>query len=644
MVPTGVGPGALRRRLTGVRGVADLQGGELVVARYRLDARAPSDLVGVDAWEATDQILDRPVRLSIITSPDAALTLDAARRAALVSDEHITRVIDVLHDATRSIVVTEPYVGSTLADLVEAQPLTPHAARAVVGAAATALEAARRRGVHHGALRPSAVRVHQGRVKVTGLGIDGDLVHGETRLDGDAASRADTVALVALLHYALTGDLPRVAHDVDALDPAVPQPARLQTPGVALVPPRDVDQTIPRDLDTLCSVTLGAHEDGPATPGQLVSELAPWDAEHVPVTGEVPVAVQPLEPPATREVTRQSVRTLAAGGASRGASLPGTPPPAGPVRRASTGRIPRVPHPAPAAGLTLGAAVTAASTPATAAAGPTASEVPATVPVYLGKVSAPTPEVPAAMHSVPSTTPPAPAGTPTSDARPQDDGARPSTTKRGRRLRLNPTPYVLVLMLALVVGAGFVAKNTLFAGFEPAVVEVSAEATEAPPADEGAAPADPAEDPAAPEPAAPAVPVISGAQVVTNPGDEDYNQNAGLAIDGDIATAWYSLEYKTSGFGGLNRLLAYAITLEQPATVSTVYLSTQNTGGNIEIRATDAANPTAGEVLASGPLNGETTMTLSRPVETQNLVILFTDLPTATDGKFRAHVYEINLS
>lgn len=620
--------------------MADLQGGELVVARYRLDARAQSDLVGIEAWDATDQILDRPVRLSIITSPDAALTLDAARRAALVSDEHVTRVIDVLHDASRSIVVTEPYVGSTLADLVEAQPLTPHAARAVIGAAATALEAARRRGVHHGALRPSAVRVHQGRVRVTGLGIDGDLLHGDTRLDGDAASRADTVALVALLHYALTGDLPRAAHDVEALDPGVVGPERLQAPGAPLVPPRDVDQSIPRDLDTLCSVTLGEHEDGPATPGQLVSELAPWDVEHVPVTGEVPVAIQPIEPPATREVTRQSVRTLAAGGTSRGASRPGTPPPAGPVRRPSTGRIPRV-APAAAAGaasLTLKPAAPA-STTTTAAAAPTAPVEP------IPPQAAAAPAAPVALHSEPGPSGRGPGGTDTAIARPEDDGARPPTTKRGRRLRLNPTPYVLALMLVLVVGAGLYAKNTLFAGFEPAVVEASQTPTDEAPADADPAAEAPAEEAPAEEPPAPALPVISGGQVVTNPGEEDYNENAGLAIDDDVTTAWYSLEYKTSNFGGLDRLLAYAITLEQPATVSTVFLSTQNTGGNVEIRATDAANPRGGEVLASGPLDGETTMTLSAPVETQNLVILFTDLPTATsDGKFRAHVYDISLS
>ena len=641
--------------------MADLQGGELVVARYRLDARAPSDLVGIEAWDATDQILDRPVRLSIITSPDAPLTLDAARRAALVSDEHVTRVIDVLHDATRSIVVTEPYVGSTLADLVEAQPLSPHAARAVVGAAATALEAARRRGVHHGALRPSAIRVHQGRVRVTGLGIDGDLVHGAARLDGDAASRADTVALVALLHYALTGDLPRVAHDVEALDPAVAGPARLQAPGAPLVPPRDVDQAVPRDLDTLCSVTLGDHDDGPVTPGQLVSELAPWDSEHVPVTGEVPVAVQPIEPPATREVTRQSVRTLAAGGASRGAARPGTPPPAGPVRRPSTGRIPRVAPAATAAGattLSLGPAAAPAATAGTAGAagttGPTtttwepvapAAAPTATKPLSTQPVTTQPAAAPAAMLSEPGPPGRGPGGPGTTTARPADDGARPQTTKSGRRLRLNPTPYVLALMLVLVVGAGLVAKNTLFSGFEPAVVEASQTPTDEAPADADPAAEPPAEEAPAEAPPAPTLPVISGGQVVTNPGDEDYNENAGLAIDDDVTTAWYSLEYKTSNFGGFDRLLAYAITLEQPATVSTVYLSTQNTGGNVEIRATDAANPRGGEVLASGPLNGETTMTLSAPVETQNLVILFTDLPTATsDGKFRAHIYDISLS
>jgi hypothetical protein len=199
-------------------------------------------------------------------------------------------------------------------------------------------------------------------------------------------------------------------------------------------------------------------------------------------------------------------------------------------------------------------------------------------------------------------------------------------------------------MLVLVFGAGVLAKNTLFAGFDPVTLEPTAAATTAPPADDASDAADPTEEPAEEEPAPAALPVIASGEVLTNPGEQDYNENAGLALDDDSATAWYSLEYKTAAFGGFDRLLAYAVTLEQPATVSTVYLSTQNTGGNVEIRLTDSSDPRGGELLASGPLDGETPFTLSRPVETQSLVILFTELPTAADGKFRAHVYDISLS
>ena len=40
--------------------------GTLVVARYRLEDQIASDLEGVRAWEAVDQILDRAVRVSLI--------------------------------------------------------------------------------------------------------------------------------------------------------------------------------------------------------------------------------------------------------------------------------------------------------------------------------------------------------------------------------------------------------------------------------------------------------------------------------------------------------------------------------------------------------------------------------------------------
>ncbi|MEK8226769.1 hypothetical protein NKG05_12785 [Oerskovia sp. M15] len=76
-------------------------------------------------------------------------------------------------------------------------------ARVIVGEAAAALEVARRRGVHHLALRPEAVRVDGNKVLVTGLGLDAG-ISGQDQHDAAETSRIDTVGLAALLYYAMT--------------------------------------------------------------------------------------------------------------------------------------------------------------------------------------------------------------------------------------------------------------------------------------------------------------------------------------------------------------------------------------------------------------------------------------------------------
>jgi len=96
--------------------------GTVVVDRYRLDAPAESDLADATVWEARDTILDRPVRVTLLSGPHAAGALDAARRAALVSDPRISRILDVgttaLGGGQAAYVITEPYAGSTLAEIV----------------------------------------------------------------------------------------------------------------------------------------------------------------------------------------------------------------------------------------------------------------------------------------------------------------------------------------------------------------------------------------------------------------------------------------------------------------------------------------------------------------------------------------------
>lgn len=625
--------------------------GLLVVARYRLEEPLAADLLGVQPWAAIDQILDRPVRVSVIEGTDTAMTLDAARRAALISDPHLTRVLDVLHDAGRDFVVTEPYTGLTLADLVEDGPLDAKAARAIIGSAAKALESARRRGVHHGALRPSAILVHDGVVRVTGLGIDGTVPHSRTPLTGDEASREDALALVGLLHYALTGVLPQAAYPAVSLDPEVPVPSYLAADD-ALAPPREVVPGVPNDLDTLCVVTLGPYDDGPHTPGELVNELAPWDEEDIPVSSAEPVdEAPPSIPPASTGVNRQSVRAFGSAAApSAGSTMPGTPPPAGPVRRQSTGRIPRVSSGVAASGVAaagagmVGAATSAgastspaAGAPASGGAGAASGTATASGAAPAATTVLPAASAPRAPH------PSASAGSAAPRLPLSEPGAPMSTKERAKRFHFNPTPVVLSLMLVLVVVGGIVAKNTLFSGYVPAIVQpegrpgASNEALETPQADDPAAPA---------APPVQASPVITGAEQITTPGNtpDDHPELAQLAVDGDAVTAWYSLTYKTPNFGGFNRGAGLLVTLEKPAPISRLFLSTNNTGGNVEIRATTASDPTGGTLLASGPLQTETTFTIDPAVETSTIVVWFTELPQVSSGENRAHIYEIAVS
>ncbi len=356
--------------------------------RYRVLEQGTSDVPGVTVWNATDQILDRPVRAVVLAKGDVSSALDGARRAALVSDPRLARVLDVgMHDGY-GYVVTEDVSGPTLADLVARGPLTPDQARAVIGEAAAALEVARRRGLHHLALRPRALRVvGPGRVLLTGLGIDATVM-GAAGGDARATSRRDSVDLVRLLYTALTGRWP--ASSSDAIAPGLPSaPAAAGLP----VPPAELVPGVPNDLDTLCTVTLGPNDDGPHTPGDLVRELEPWGAIRTEGAPVVPQADEPdaatavireptpeddLQDTAPIRVQRQSVRDVFdEQTTSPSVNRPGTPPPAAPLRTSAFGATAVAPPvgsvptrmPARQAGLAAGAAAVGAGAGAGGGAG-----------------------------------------------------------------------------------------------------------------------------------------------------------------------------------------------------------------------------------------------------------------------------------
>lgn len=254
--------------------------GTVLAGRYRLEQRyAMSSTVSL--WRGTDTTLDRPVAVRIVSPEVATETLDAARRAALVDDPRLVRLLDVARtpqspdDHSVTYIVSEWVEGRSLADLLTDGPLPADHVRMLVGEAAQALSTASRAGLHHLVLGPTSLLITQeGTVKVQGLAVDAAAT-GQAAQTGAEADRVDTRRLVALLYAGLTGRWP-LPDRVSGLDPA-------PMVGDLPVPPADMVSGVPNDLDTLCSVTFGPHEDGPGAPAELARQLRPWNTPGMTV-------------------------------------------------------------------------------------------------------------------------------------------------------------------------------------------------------------------------------------------------------------------------------------------------------------------------------------------------------------------------
>ena len=88
----------------------------------------------------------------------------------------------------------------------------------------------------------------------------------------------------------------------------------------------------------------------------------------------------------------------------------------------------------------------------------------------------------------------------------------------------------------------------------------------------------------------------------------------------------HAVQSGDNGFG-------WVINLAQKSTVTRLEIGTQNTGGLLEVRATTADAPTSGPVLASVPFAEKMTVKLSKPTETNSIVLWFPQIPESTTGR-----------
>lgn len=279
--------------------------GSLLGGRYRVQRRVAQHS-RYERWVAADQTLDREVVLLCFDAdgPFASPALDAARRAAGVEEPRLVRVLDVGRDDATAFVVEESLNGGrSVTSVLSNGGLPAEEARRIVGEAATALERARARGLHHGVLTPRAVfRLADGSVKVRGLATEAALVEADD-ISPDRASRGDTVALVALTYALLTSRWPLPGPDSGL------EAAPRVVGGVAA--PSEIAAGVPADLDVVVRRTLSEHH-GPQTPGELVEQIGPWSPTPVGGGFEVPAFRRPPGNP-----TERIDRDRATGGVGR---------------------------------------------------------------------------------------------------------------------------------------------------------------------------------------------------------------------------------------------------------------------------------------------------------------------------------------
>ncbi len=603
--------------------------GSVLAGRYTVGALVRQS-AGAQRWTAREPVLGRSVSLLILPSGDsrAAAVLDAARMAAGLDIPGCVRILDIGQEGPAAWVVEEALADAkSVVDLVRNGGLPGDEVRRIVGEAATSLDAAAARGLHHLRITPEEVfRTPEGDIKVRGLATEAAL-HGAEE-DSVSADRTDAVCLVALTYAALTGLWP-----LRDLPSALPPAPRL----VHGVPaPSEIAAGVPRDLDTLCRLTLGGT-GGPTSPGDYARQIAPWSSRQIfgrptlpeaaPVAAAAPVVVTPPAEPAVAAPTpvgpdaaapavavtptaavppvaaTQPIQTAAAMGAAAAATAataksPATAPPSAPTPAVGGSTAP-VARPAAAQG--AGASARARAAAATSRGAARVRALPR--PNFPGMdADAPAPLVP----------------------------TDPLTKDESKVALSIVAAFVLMALVVGIMGVSKIGSQTNFD------LSVGSGKTAKPSASPSAA----AAEPAGPQPLA-----ILSADGFDPDGDGKENgQSAPKVFDGDPNTAWMSEGYKTPNLGGLKPGVGVIVDLGPNVTPKHVDL-TLGAPASLEIYvAADRSLTNATKVAEATDAKGAFGFDLP-PDQTagkQYLIVWFTNL-SQVDGFYRAVLGEVSV-
>lgn len=604
----------------------DVDAGVTLGGRYRIGellAQAPVDGRVARTWLATDEVLSRPVVVHLLDADDPRTPdlLDAARRAAAVSDVRFLRVLDALTEDNVAYVVKEWSPGHTLGELVESGPISPTSAGWLVREVAEALVGAHAEGLAHQCLEPDSVLVtDMGAVRVIGLATDHVLfADGRGGAPGDDAERArdDALGLGGLLYAGLTGRWPGARPGQDALRPAP------RNPDGSVLSPRQCRAGVPRPLDEITQRILTA------SPRQGVALRTP---QEVAAALTDTVGVMPHEALAGLAGESGPEETALIGGGhgngyghadaetTRIGLVAGAEAPT--AAHDTTGVIPGG---APDGTVNLAAGSHQAGANGSALARDTAT---ARVDTEAGSATAARDTAvrsgPGVDEDVPARVlPPPPPGR-----------YRPPRSSRPRWGRI----VGVLLVMLLLVAAGFV-------GWRLSQRALGAGSPEASPSPQHATPEP---TPTGPQPGT-VYPISAAGDFDPPPGNgEEHADEVGNAIDGDAGTSWRTMEYYGDPrLGNLKPGVGLTLDLGRVRTVGSVKLDLFGDGTDLQLRAAPAkASSTPDQldgwkqVTSVSGAGSKATLRLDKPVRTRYLMVWLTKLPSDGD-QFRGGVSEV---
>ncbi|MBW8173030.1 murein biosynthesis integral membrane protein MurJ [Ornithinimicrobium sp. Arc0846-15] len=603
-------PEEVSTRLREESRVHGIDTGTVLGERYVLEDLLAQRDDSLHYWSANDQTLDRLVAITVLPATGefeemAQSVLDGARRTAAVDDPRLVRVLDVGIENDVCYIVEEGLTdAAALSTLVAGAPLPPEEARRIVGEAASALESARRRGLHHLYLNPYAVlRTGDGSIKVSGVGVAAAIEQAED-VSAIEASQIDTNDLIALLYTGLTGQWP--GEEIEGLTPADPLADN------SLRSPSEIAGGIPGDLDALCRAAFGSEvraEQLPKTPGALAHQIGPWPSEVVAGVGEVLPPQGWGAVPADDEdsedhtivVTPVSMEDAQTAKAPEQETEPSSDDEFGSdddQRGMSGGAV---------AGAAGAAGVGALAASDSAAAEPAGSSADSTADQDGTNVGA---------------------GGAVEDSEDYDgddvaglgalgnDEPTDDRKKSGLVLAL----IAAILIVVMIVVFGLIRGLTGGSDDEPSDNASDTAAATAEPGEEPAEETTAAETDAEPEP----IDIVGITSYDPEGDDDERNDIVDLAVDGDTTTAWNSHTYLAANWGNLKSGVGLAIDLGESQDVSSVNIDFPEGDYGIEVYVTDEVNREDGTLIGTlDDASGDTIVEADEPVSGQYVLIWF---------------------